>query len=283
MAPKILVVTAANDAFMGLLRGLVDSLQPWVLQADAHVACLDVGLAPVNLAWMRQRSIQVVEPGWDMPVHSALRSVHPHWRALTARPFLPKYFPGFDVYVWIDADAWIQEESALDWLVAAASAGSLAIVPEADRAYRLTESALHWRLSRMRACFGDEAQHRLLWETYFNAGVFALRSDVPHWSSWARWFMAGTDAAGGKLCCDQSALNHAIWKDCLDVTPLPATCNWLCHLALPTLDHPSGRFLEPLPPRRPIGILHLTGHSKHQLITFRGHGLERQISLHHPG
>ena len=35
------------------------------------------------------------------------------YKALTARPFLPRYFPGFDLYLWIDGDCWVQQGDAI--------------------------------------------------------------------------------------------------------------------------------------------------------------------------
>jgi hypothetical protein len=39
--------------------------------------------------------------------------------------------------------------------------------------------------------------------------------------------------AHGTQCCDQAALNYTVWTERLPVHPLPALCNWTCHLAIP--------------------------------------------------
>lgn len=132
---KVLIVTAANDRFFPLLQGLVQSLLQWNPAPYAAIACFDLGLSEENRAWLEQYVEHFVVPGWDLDVAEAQRAAHPHWRALTARPFLPNYFPGYDVYQWIDADAWVQERFALDWFSSLAIKGKLAIVPEVDRAY----------------------------------------------------------------------------------------------------------------------------------------------------
>jgi len=54
---------------------------------------------------------------------------------MTARPYLPKHFPGHAVYLWIDADAWVQDDTVLDIFVSGARRGMLAVVPEVDRGY----------------------------------------------------------------------------------------------------------------------------------------------------
>jgi lipopolysaccharide biosynthesis glycosyltransferase len=259
---RTLIVTAANDAFMPLLRGLVESLHQWEPRPFTDLACLDLGLTLENRQWLAGYAAHIVEPQWDLPVNKTLRQEHPEWRAHTARPFLPKYFPGYEIYLWIDADTWVQERFALEWYFTLAAEGKLAITPEVDRAYHQTAHLVNWRTSRMQAYFGEEAVALVPWNTYFNSGVFALRSDIPHWDLWAKWLGAGLDATQGKVFGDQTALNYAIWKEQLPVSPLPAICNWTCHLALPRFDSMLKRFCEPVLPGNPIGILHLTAHTK---------------------
>ena len=151
---------------------------------------------------------------------------------------------------------------ALDWFSSLAIKGKLAIVPEVDRAYPGSKDAMVWRVRNMRRHYGPQAGERALWDCYFNAGVFALPANAPHWGRWADHFARGLAATDGKFCCDQTALNHAIWMEGLPVSPLPVLCNWLCHLSVPLYEPVKKRFFEPLPPMRSIGILHLTANSK---------------------
>lgn len=280
---RTLVVTAANESFMPLLRGLIESLQQWEPRPFNDLACFDLGLAPESRYWLEGIARHVVEPDWDLPVDEKLRREQPELRALTVRPFLPRYFPGYDIYLWIDADAWVQERFALEWLFVAAASGRLAAVPQVHHAHLQTEGSFNWRVQRMQAYFGQEAGRRLLWNTYVNAGVFALRSDAPHWASWAGWFDQGLKATGGKPCCDQTALNQAIWMERLPVAPLPALCNWLCHLALPRFDVARRKFCEPTAPGLPIGILHLSANSKDTHLEVRGEDRAHKVGLRFPG
>ena len=278
---RTLLVTAANEAYAPLLRGLVDSIEQRASRLFTDVACFDLGLAPDTREWIGRRAAHVVEPGWDLPVGEKRRAAKPDLRALTVRPFLPNYFPGYGVYVWIDANAWVQERYALDWYLEEAAKGALAAVPHVDRAYRHTSSLVGMRMNRMLAYFGKDAVAGVVWRNYFNAGVFALRSDAPHWTRWAKWFGAGLEKTKGELCCEETALNHALWTERLPVTPLPALCNWLCHLALPEFDAQRERFCEPFVPRNPIGILHLTGRTKR--FEPAADGAAPSISLRYPG
>ena len=89
--------------------------------------------------WAITGAKRLIENGGQFTsVDTALRECTPHLRSLTARPFLPDYFPGYDVYIWIDCDAWVQEQFALEWLFYTAASGALGIVPELDRSYDKT-------------------------------------------------------------------------------------------------------------------------------------------------
>jgi hypothetical protein len=95
---RTLLVTAANEAFMPLLRGLVGSLQQWEPRPFTDLACFDLRFTPESRRWIERFATHVVTPGWDLPVDEELRRQQPELRALTVRPFLPRYFPGYDVY-----------------------------------------------------------------------------------------------------------------------------------------------------------------------------------------
>ena len=271
--------STADEAFMPLVRGLLGSLSRLAPVGD--LAFLDVGLAAESRDRLSRQVHHIATPQWDLPVPAERRIRQPHLRALTARPFLRDYFPGYEQYLWLDADTWVQARSALEWYQAVARNGRMAITPQVDRAYRHDNNTLQWRFGRMQACHGEAAAQRLLWDTYFNAGVFCLESSAPHWQHWAEHFSAGLLASGGTVCCDQTALNHAIWSSALAVHPLPALCNWLCHLAMPYADPSSGALYEALAPRQMIGIVHLSGSTKNAAPPSM-HGDARTVSLRSP-
>jgi lipopolysaccharide biosynthesis glycosyltransferase len=280
---RTLFVTAADEAYFPLLNDLIRSLHQWQTSPFTDLACFDVGLAPNSRASIARHVSHIIEPGWDLLVDEDLRAKVPALRALTVRPFLPRYFPGYDVYLWIDADAWVQERFALEWYIGSAAQGLLGAVPHFHVAYRQRPDVLRGRPRRMQAYFGVEAVEEFRWDMYLNSGVFALRSDAPHWALWARSFATGLAATNGKLCCDQTALNHVVWGQNLPVKPLPALCNWLCHLALPGFDLARRRFCEPVAPGHPLGILHLTAETKNRKVVLRAGGSTHVISLRFPG
>lgn len=278
---KTLIVTAADEGYANLLRELLASLSRCSLQPGIDIACFDVGLAPATREWLIQHVARVLDPEWDLPVCEELRRTMPYLRALTIRPFLPQYLPGYDVYLWIDCDAWVQKKWAIENLLAAAADGSMAAVAENHPAYRRRPAVTVWRGTRALAYFGDDVVPRLQAE-YRNMGVFALAADAPHWDVWSRYFARGLDATDGKLCCDQTAINQAIAAEKLPVADLPAHYNWLCHLATPMFDAARSHFCDPLDDEAPLGIIHLTDKTKNTVFKLQGNNHGRWLDLHFP-
>ena len=114
------VVTAANAEYFDLLRGLVLSIRhkPDGMDVDIHI--FDLGLSQDQVEWLNVKGCRTVIPGWDMTFPNQ-SSVQPFFRAMTARPFIPKHIPGYDIYFWIDADAWVQDWAAVETYLQAAT------------------------------------------------------------------------------------------------------------------------------------------------------------------
>lgn len=267
---RLLIVTAANEAYASLLKGLVESLHQWGPLKRAELGVLDLDLSPETLKWLHGYTDNIVRPGWDLALDRTVAKEKPHLRAMTSRPFLPRHFPGYDMYLWLDADTWVQQWFPIDWLVQAAGTGKMAIVPQSDRCYQQRPDALQWRTSRLREYFGEFPMETMVVEPYVNSGVFALNADAPHWELWGKWFKTGLDNAKGAFATDQTALNFMLWQERLPIYPLPARCNWTCHLALPEYRMSDGLFHEPLIPGDPIGIMHLTFRIKDLTMPVRG-------------
>lgn len=266
---KIMIVTGCNEAHAPLIRGLVGSLSNAGILNEASLGVLDVGLSPQTRSWLAQYNATMVVPEWDLPIHPDLRLSKPHLRALTARPFLPKYFPGYDIYMWMDSDTWIQRKEIFYWYITAAQSGSIAITPQMDRLYRRNDQAFKWRRERMEKYFGKTESDLFNYLPYANSGVFALQADALHWQGWAKCFKAGLEATDGLVVSDQTALNWLLWQGKMSIYPLPAICNWLCHLSRPIYDYTSGLLYEQLLPHQELGIIHMTAESKDFMIKFR--------------
>ncbi len=281
--PSTVIITAANAKFFRLLAGLMLSIERHQGPHKTAVGFLDIGLTPEQRDWLAPRIAQRVEPGWDLELPEKLRREKPHLRALTARPFLPSYFPGYDTYLWIDADVWLQDWRGVELYVRGAQLADLAATPHTDRAYRFNRAIPQHSYQQFTAGYGKAVAGELAHRQHLNAGIFAAQADSPLWSAWADAYQKGIVTSSGVMTNDQTALNVACHSGGLRMQLLPALYNWQCHLALPLWDPRAGRFCEPHLPNAALSMVHLTHTAKDSAYSIRGlDGKVREMTLQNP-
>src|SRR5215472_16277761 len=127
---RLLISSGADSGYFPLLRDTVLSILAQC--RGAVIGILDFGLAPEQRDWLTERVAHLVRPGWDIDFPH--REHTPETRkAQLSRPFLRRHFPGYETYLWIDADAWLQDWRTVELYIAAAGHDKLAITPEIDR------------------------------------------------------------------------------------------------------------------------------------------------------
>jgi hypothetical protein len=260
---KVIAITGGDAGYFELMRDCIASLRAVPEGRALALGVLDCGLEEEQRAWCRAHGAALVEPGWDLdfPGRDRLKD---GYKALTARPFLPRYFPGFDLYLWIDGDCWVQQGDAIALFLAAARTGALAVAPEIHRAMRHYRHA--WQEfatvngAAFAACFDKATADRLIRYPLINAGVFALQADAPHWQGWAD--LLGEALQRSTNMTDQIALNVLVYDKGFACEPLPSRCNWPVHHATPAWNVERSLFVEPAMPYDALGILHLTIYTK---------------------
>lgn len=254
------IVTGADAGYFKLLMACLASIRDKPEGAEVRLYVADLGLEHEQRAEVAKLATKIFEPGWDFPFFWQ-KEAPGHLRALTMRPFLPRYLPGHDYYLWIDADAELQLWEAVPLFLRAAATGAIAIVPEIDRAYRHYYQAweefqtVHRRAYS--AAFDAATAEDLQRHPLLNAGVFALKSDAPHWQAWGETLAVAFNRTKEPLA-EQAALNAIIYRDGLPACLLPARYNWICHHAPPRRDPMSGLWTEPGLPHQPLAIIHWT-------------------------
>jgi hypothetical protein len=263
VSERTIAITGGDANYFDLMRDCIGSLQATAEGRALALGILDCGLTEEQRAWCRERGATLVVPEWDFdfPGRDRLKD---GYKALTARPFLPRYFPGFDLYLWIDGDCWVQQGDAVALFLAAARTGKLAVAPEIHRSMRHYRHA--WKEfstingAAFESCFDKETAERLVRYPLINAGVFALPVDAPHWQGWAD--LLGEALQRSTDMTDQITLNVLVYDRGFECEPLPSRCNWPVHHATPAWDAERGLFVEPAMPYEALGILHLTIYTK---------------------
>jgi hypothetical protein len=260
MEKSIALIFAADEKYFHLLDGLLASLELQSVPARFHRCLFDLGLSSAQANAIRRRVDQIVTPDWaiDFPE----RDNAPRWfRAMVNRPFLPKFFPGFDVYLWLDVDGWLQDGKCLERFVHAASEGDVAIVPERfgpPIAYtrrlpdnrllvqELSEQTIRANLANCyRDSFGPEyAAHAE--GPVRNTGAFAIRADSKAWEAWQEQIRIGLRGGPKHVLVEQMALNIAFITGSATARDLPFICNWNVATNHPVLDVSRPALVDPI-------------------------------------
>ncbi len=264
-APRIMVVTASDARFMPFVDGMLASISSHLARPNVSAACFDIGLSAADRQSLNARGIQTVAPRAHLGVDEA--ATRPALLSFLARPFLPEYFPGHDVYLWIDSDVWLQDPAVFDDYVGGALTDGMAITHERTPAYRFQPWLLGWTGKHFLRGYGAVDTSWLLLQRHVNAGFFAIRANAPHWQAWASCYQAAIARTGDLVPHDQFALNHALHGSALargklTTRFLPPRCNWICDRGIPMWNDDAHAFCEPRAPYTPIGALHLAGPAK---------------------
>ncbi|NBV93400.1 MAG: glycosyl transferase, partial [Proteobacteria bacterium] len=175
---------------------------------------------------------------------------------------------GFKKYLWIDADAWVNDWSAIELYFKGSDNKTLSISTSADRAYGRVLRA-DWIFSNIAfirsqnykhaksSGFSNQISREVALKPHLNIGVFCLENDAPHWIVWQKNLRLALKK-GRIFGSEQVAMNISVYCDQMKVEILPAYCNWY---ALDKLkyDQINKTFVENYLPNHKIGIIHLAG------------------------
>ena len=273
---RTIIISAADTRFMPLLQAMLGSLAPSLPSEAFDLACFDLGLTDADRAWLAGIGCACISPGTHLGVSQEAHSAA--LRSFLARPFLREYFPGYDVYVWIDSDVWLQDSAVVQRYVDGALAHGMAITHEREPSYRVQLWLTGWTAKHMALGYPPFTAASLLTRRHLNAGMFAIRCDAPHWDAWAARYAAAIERTKALVPHDQFALNHAIYGDgfggvpALDTAFLDPACNWICDRGIPMWSDASAAFCRPRAPFEPIGAMHLAGPAKRTVYDIKRTG-----------
>ncbi len=285
-----LVCTASDAGFFPLFEELLASLDDAGLPPFWKLGVLDLGLTPQQVDMLLARGAIVQPPGWRLAV--PMPAGTPNWFCgFAARPFLPQVFPGFDVYIQVDADACVLDGNALLDYAAAAMAGEYAVIfeqfgpgvrvpitlPNGEPAYALLDEASV--RAAVEQCYVANFGADYAWcarEFICNNGVWALRADVPHWATWADYLARALRSGRIHKLSEQQSMCLALLEGAIPVRRMPNTHNWNIAAKLPMCEMRDRRpaIIDP-DTGNELGILHLTDlkHLRHVDIPVRQGGL----------
>ncbi len=257
---RCFIITGADKEYFYLAQGLILSLLD-VAPQPIRIGFLDLGCTAEQLSWLRDMNVEVASIN-----HSSESKFPKTFRAIADRPNIHEYFPGYDIYLWIDADAWVQRWETILLYLNAASEFGFAVTPEIHRSY----SGLLDKSTKLENFMNDcyftafDQQTADLYKSWavINTGVCAFRPESVLREGWQEE-LASSLMRTQHFMVELASFNKVLYSEFDRYFPsqvafLPAICNWMCHQSTPLFDEETGLLCEPSPPYEPIGIVHLT-------------------------
>ena len=262
------IISLADSNYYDLLDELIDSVKRFKESENTAICILDAGLSDEQKKQLSQKVDEIKSADWDIEVPDFKVKGKEWLKSQVSRAFLPKYFPGYKKYLWIDADAWVNSWNAIELYLKGCENNKLSIATSADRAYGrvLRAEWVFGSFARVKSQnykhakssgFSEKIAREVALKPHLNIGVFALEATASHWEVWQKNLR--TALKSGKIWgSEQIAMNISIYHDGLNVEILPAYCNWTLIEAL-KFDKEKNTLVEPYLPNHQIGIVHFAG------------------------
>jgi hypothetical protein len=264
---RICFISGGDFNYYHLLLEWCHSLRRFPQSQGCDIGIFDAGMTEEQTAHLTQAGYIVKKPDWPIPLPASKTQGREFLKACVARPFIPDYFPGYDLYIWMDSDTWIQDWSAIEMMIAGANKHHIALTAQVDRAYpratrikwlgRWPWKVRNFYFSNANKAFGFDIAKQLLSRHVLLAGAFALHKDAPHWLRW-QTLLKRALLKGNLFTAEQLTLGILCHLEGYKAEILPAYAHWLCEFP-PLWDEERKIFVEPFIPHQPLGILHLSG------------------------
>ena len=264
---KNVIVSLADSNYFELLDELVNSIKRFEKSKDTAICILDAGLSAEQKEILSKKVDEIKPAEWDIDV-PAIKVLGKEWlKSQVSRAFLPKYFPNYEKYLWIDCDAWVNDWSSVELYFEACNNGKLGITQTLGPGYKIM-SKVNWLFGKVAIIKSQNFKHaiksriglskarKLAFAPHINIGVFSLEKNSPGWSSWQK-NLEQTLKSGNIFGSEGLAINMSVYIDDLETEFLPLNCNWIASNLLPKFDEIKNTFVEPYLPNYEIGIMHL--------------------------
>jgi len=264
---KKVIVSLADSNYFELLNELIDSIIRFEKSKDVAICILDAGLTENQKSILSKKVEEIKSAEWDIDVPT-FKVLGKEWlKSQVSRAFLPKYFPNYEKYLWIDCDAWVNDWNSVELYFKACEDGKLGITQTIGPGYKIM-SKVNWVFGKLaivksqnfkhavKSKIGLDKARKLAFAPHINIGVFSLEKNSPGWSSWQK-NLEQTLKSGNIFGSEGLAINMSVYIDHLKTEFLPLNCNWIASNLLPKYDESQETFVEPYLPNYKIGIMHL--------------------------
>ena len=268
MSKNKIIISSSDNKYFFLIKELYLSLKNNGILDEYDFAILDTGLDLNQKNYFKDHNVLVKSAEWNVEVPKYKILGRENLKTQVARAFLPDYFNNYKLYIWLDADMWLNDIESFYLYEKGALSDKLTIVPQSDRAY-VKNANVEWlfgfpkkiktiNYKNISKSISKSLGRKYAFHSTLNAGAFAINDNVNIWKCFQKNIKLA--AKKGRIFgTDQVALALSIYEDGLPSEFLPAYCNWMCEFNMPKFDNEKSKFVEPYIPNHPIALVHLAG------------------------
>ena len=203
------------------------------------------------------------------------------------------YFPGYEKYIWMDADTEVLSSDGIVNLINACEDKELAIAPEISESYVFKNSKFGikkifksfyklsgWSFKNYKKYFSNSIGEELFFKPLFNNGIFSLKAESKIWDLWKFEYQNALNKAKTSygIKTDQLSLNKVIYENFEKVSILDATNNWLVSRSEKIIKINKDLY-TPSFPNRKINIIHYTQLSFDDNFIVKDKNIEKKIPI----
>ena len=264
---KTIIISGSDSKYFNLLHNLCKHLKKNNILKKSHLGLFDIGLNKLQNKKLLKFTNKIIKPQWECNFEFKTLD----WKKLlVVRPFLKKYFPNYDLYIWMDADIFPLSDNFLKEINSIKNKDAF-ICNEYDNCYlnnkrdttykKLFKNYYEikgWTHKNNIRYLGNTIADNLLGKPLFNAGFFALRNKSVIWDKWQNVYCKIINSSKDDYCLsmDQASLNQVLYENLKKVHIMNSKYNWLIKNSLPYIN--KNNLCKPSFPYEKIEILHLT-------------------------
>ena len=260
------IVSLADSNYFELLLELINSIKRFPQSNNISICILDAGLKDNQLDILKKKVAVIKKAEWDIDL--PFYKKNKEWlKSQVSRAFLPKYFPEYEKFLWIDCDAWVNSWECVENYFKACDNNKLGITQSIGPGYRIL-AKVNWIFGKFASIKTQNYKHakssgisendarKLAFAPHLNIGVFSLKKNSPIWETWQK-NLKKTLSKGRVFGSEGLAINISVYIDNVQTEFLPISHNWITSHLLPIYDQQNNIFREPNIPHQEIGIIHL--------------------------
>ena len=191
-----IIVSSSDSNYFFLAKELYLSFKKSGLLNEYDFAILDTGLELDQQNYFRDNKVFINKAEWNVKIPSYKILGRDNLKTQVARAFLPDYFNNYKVYVWLDADMWLNDVNSFSLYEKGALNSKLTIVPQSDRAY-IKNANVEWffgfpkkiktiNYKNISKSISKSLGRKYAFHSTLNAGAFAINDNVKIWESFQK-------------------------------------------------------------------------------------------------